>query len=49
MAVCPTPSRVSRFVLADRVLRECTEGVEDENKVTQGISACGVGDSDDLP
>lgn len=49
MAVCPTPSRIGRFVLADGVLRGCTEGVEDENRIIQGISACGVGDPDDLP
>ncbi len=49
MAVCPTPSRIGRFMLADRVLRGCTEDGEDENRVTQGISACGVGDPDELP
>ena len=49
MAVCSTPSRVGRFVLVGRVLRVHTAGIEDENRVTQGISACGVGDPDDLP
>ena len=49
MAVRPTPSSIGRFVLADRVLHGCMEGGEDESRVTQGVSACGVGDSDELP
>lgn len=48
MAVRSTPSRVGCFVLVGRLLRVYTEGVEDENRVTQGISACRVGDPDDL-
>ena len=49
MAVCPTPSSIGRFMRADRVLHGCMEGGEDENRVTQGISACGVADPDELP
>ena len=49
-ACAPLPTGVSRFTLVGRALRECTAGVyEYENRVTQGFSACGVGDPDEPP
>ena len=49
MAPYSAPRRVGGFVLADRVFWECTKGMEDEIRVTQGIPAYGVGDTDELP